>query len=171
MTNRFWALSRRSATKTHQGSVLPIGQTDAPSSAAMEVCRRELALDTLPNDLTRMLYLASLRDCNSGRYLHPELSPRIGVEEADRALSTCHAQFFRGLLSTPVSAYVLQMEEYIRYTRAGRSVVLETWQCLQAYRSTVPVHALPIYAELFCLNIEMAMTILNNSRPWLDEES
>ena len=37
-------------------------------------------LQTLPNDLTRMIYLASLRDCNSGMYLHPELSHQRGVQ-------------------------------------------------------------------------------------------
>jgi hypothetical protein len=141
------------------------------NSEIMETCARVAALDSLPNDLTRMLYLASLRDCNSGRYLHPQLSSRMGVEEADHALSACHHQLFRRLLTTPISAYVLQLEEYIRYTRADRRIVLRTWQSLQAYRSTIPVQALPVYSELFCLNIEVALTILNDSRSCLDQES
>jgi hypothetical protein len=168
MTNRLWALSRKPA-KARKGSVSLVRQMNSRFSSDMEICGRELALDGLPNDLTRMLYLASLRDCNSGRYLHHELSQRIGEEKADQVLSACHDQVFRRLLITPVSAYLLQMEEYIRYTRAERSVVLETWQSLQAYRSTVPVNVLPVYAELFCLNIELALTILNESRSW-DEE-
>jgi hypothetical protein len=139
-------------------------------SETIDTCSRVTALDTLPNDLTRMLYLASLRDCNSGRYLHPELSPMIGVEEADHALSACHDQVFRRLLKMPISAYVLQLEEYIRYTRAERGTVLRTWQSLQAYRSTIPVRALPIYSELFCLNIELALLILNYPQ-WTDKES
>src|ERR1700686_4398073 len=49
-------------------------------------------LENLPNDLTRMIYLASLRDCNSGMYLHPELSQREGIQAADRALRHCHEQ-------------------------------------------------------------------------------
>jgi hypothetical protein len=171
MINPLRALSRQSLAKSHPGSVRRVGQTDAPNSAALEICRRELALDSLPNDLTRMLYLASLRDCNSGRYLHPQLSTRIGVEEADHVLSVCHGQIFRRLLIVPVSAYQLQLEEYIRYTRAERSVVLDTWQSLRAYRSTIPVHALPVYAELFYLNIELALTILNDPRTWSGEGS
>jgi hypothetical protein len=134
----------------------------------VESCAREAGLDTLPNDLTRMLYLASLRDCNSGRYLHPQLSPRIGMEEAHRALCACHGNVFRCLLTTPISGYVLQLEEYIRYTRAQRSTVLKTWQSLQAYRATVPVLAHPISSELFCLNIEVALTILKDTRPSFD---
>lgn len=141
----------------------------AHSSSEMEMCRHELALDDLPNDLTRMLYLASLRDCNSGRYLHPQLSQKMGVEAGDHAISVCHEKIFRNLLNTPASGYALQLEEYIRYTRADRSVFLETWQSLQAYRSTIPVHASALYCELFCLNIELALTILNDSRAWAEE--
>src|SRR6476469_10844561 len=75
-------------------------------------------LQTLPNDLTRMIYLASLRDCNSGMYLHPELSHQRGVHAADRALRACHEQVFRRLLTTRLSEYVTQLQEYIRYTRS-----------------------------------------------------
>ena len=141
----------------------------AVSNSEIEICSQELALSDLPNDLTRMLYLASLRDCNSGRYLHPQLSQTLGVEEADRAISICHQQIFRNLLNTPASGYALQLEEYIRYTRADRAVVLDTWQSLQAYRSTIPVHASALYSELFCLNVELALTILKDSRAWAEE--
>jgi hypothetical protein len=169
MTNQLWASRVGSETKLGSGLDLSIRSTDTFSSSAMEICKEELALDALPNDLTRMLFLASLRDCNSGRYLHPQLTQKMGVEEADHALSVCHYQIFRHLLNTPASAYALQLEEYIRYTRADRSVVLDTWQSLQAYRSTVPVHTSSLYCELFCLNVELALTILNDSRTWAEE--
>ena len=176
MRNRLWGLSKRLVAESHPDSVRLVPQMEASASSEIvhsdttETCTRVTALDTLPNDLTRMLYLASLRDCNSGRYLHPELSPMIGVEEADHALSACHDQVFRRLLKMSISAYVLQLEEYIRYTRADRGTVLRTWQSLQAYRSTIPLQALTIYSELFCLNIELALLILNYPQ-WIDKES
>ena len=170
MTNQLWASPMRSEDEVGSGPDLSVPPKDALSSSVMAVCTEELALHDLPNDLTRMLYLASLRDCNSGRYLHPQLSSKMGVEKADHALSVYHDQLFRRLLTTSISAYVLQLEEYIRYTRADRSIVLRTWQSLQAYRSTVPLQALPLYSELFCLNIELALTILNDPRSCLDRE-
>ena len=124
-----------------------------------------MGLDSLPNDLTRSLYLASLRDCNSGRYLHPQLSQRIGIEAADQALRSCHEQVFEHLLTTPTAGYVHQLDEYIRYTRTERAAVLETWQSLQAYRATVPLRTHPIYGELFCLNVELALIILKPQTP------
>ena len=169
MTNQLSASLVRSEAKPGSGPDLLIGSEGAWSTSAMEMCRQELALDDLPNDLTRMLFLASLRDCNSGRYLHPQFTHRVGVEVADHALSGCHQQIFRNLLNTAASGYALQLEEYIRYTRADRNVVLETWQSLQAYRSTIPVHASALYCELFCLNIETALTILKESRIWAED--
>lgn len=86
------------------------------------------------------------------------------MEAANYALCACHDQVFRRLLTTGISGYVLQLEDYIRYARAERNTVLKTWQSVQAYRATVPVMALPIYSELFCLNVELALTILKDPR-------
>ena len=120
----------------------------------------QIALDSLPNDLTRMLYLGSLRDCNSGRYFDPQLSNKLGVETAHQVLCSYHDQVFRRLLSAAVSDYVDQLEEYIRYAKAERNNFLKTWQRLEAYRATVPVTAVSLYREAFCLNIELALMIL-----------
>jgi hypothetical protein len=118
-------------------------------------------LRTLPNDLTRMIYLASLRDCNSGLYLHPEISHERGLYAADRAFRICHDQVFRRLLTTRLPEYVRQLQEYIRYTRGETITMLKTWKSLQAYRATVPVGAPGTSAELFFLNLSIALEILS----------
>ena len=145
----------------------PLGRLKAlPEARAEEIeaCSRVVGLETFPNDLTRMLYLASLRDCNSGRYLHPELTPALGTDMADSALCASHDQIFRRLLASGTAGYVAQLEEYIRYTSADKSTFLRTWQSLQAYRATIPVFAPSIYSELFCLNVEIALTILHSQQ-------
>jgi len=121
---------------------------------------RESVLESLPNDLTRMIYLASLRDCNSGMYLHPELSHQRGMHAADKALRICHEQVFRRLLTTRLPEYVTQLQEYIRYTRSEIMTVLKTWRSLQAYRATVPVGALAASSELYFLNIGVALDVV-----------
>ena len=144
------------------------GKDLAPAHLAADFGSEDLAdfindslLATLPNDLTRMIYLASLRDCNSGLYLHPELSHQRGLHAADRAFRICHEQIFRRLLTTRLRDYVLQLEEYIRYTRGETITMLKTWKSLQAYRATVPVGAPPTSAELFFLNLSIALEILS----------
>ncbi|HXW92769.1 MAG TPA: hypothetical protein VEK33_19630 [Terriglobales bacterium] len=171
MPNRFFgALLKRSAPAASADSVRARRMAGTASARwdVIDNVAREAGLDTFPNDLTRLLYLASLRDCNSGAYLHPQLSARMGTEVADHALCACHDRVFRRLLITPISGYVVQLEEYIRYARADRSTVLNTWQSLRAYRATVPVLALPVYCEIFWLNIELALTVLQAKRPPAD---
>lgn len=149
-----------------QSHLAPHGRGNEGFSANVEIveeCIRQSGLDFLPNDLTRLLYLASLRDCNSGRYLHPSLSERLGTDIADKGLRECHVQTFRRLLVIPISEYVTQVEEYIRYTRMARTEVLQTWQSLQAYRATTPVLVLPLYREIFCFNVEAALMVLRAS--------
>jgi hypothetical protein len=146
--------SRKSATNFNEAS---FGRLADYASATL--------LDTLPNDLTRMIYLASLRDCNSGTYLHPELSQQRGVQAADGALRACHEQVFRRLLTTRLAEYVIQLQEYIRYTRGEILTVLKTWRSLQAYRATVPVSALAASTELYFLNVAIALEIVARQAP------
>jgi hypothetical protein len=125
----------------------------------------QTVLQTLPNDLTRMIYLASLRDCNSGMYLHPELSHQRGVNAADGALRACHEQVFRRLLTTRLPEYVIQLQEYVRYTRGQTPTVLKTWKSLQAYRATVPVDAPATSTELYFLNVTIALEVVGKETP------
>lgn len=142
--------------------------TSNQENEEVERYAHSISLDKLPNDLTRMLYLASLRDCNSGKYLHPQLSQSIGITKTNEVLSAYHKEIFGRLLTATLSSFVLQMEEYVRYTRTDRNTMLRTWQSLQAYRSTIPVAASAPSAELFCLNIELALTILRDAPAFLD---
>jgi hypothetical protein len=87
----------------------------------------------------------------------------MGVEEAHKALSACHNRIFLRLLTTPVAQYVVQLEEYIRYARTERSTILATWQSLEAYRATVPVHALPLYRDFFFLSVQIALVLLTQT--------
>ena len=125
----------------------------------------ETVLETLPNDLTRMIYLASLRACNSGVYLHPELSQQRGIQAADGALRACHERVFRRLLTTRLAEYVIQLQEYIRYTRGELHTVLKTWRSLQAYRATVPVGAMHTSSELYFLNVAIALEVVSQQVP------
>jgi hypothetical protein len=121
---------------------------------------REHVLGSLPNDLIRLIYLASIRDYNSGSYLHSVLSRQYAVDVADQAFKICHQEVFARLLQTAVSNYVQQLNEYIRYSRSDRAVLITTWKSLQAYRSAIPSHAAVLSADLFSLNVKTALAIL-----------
>ena len=132
-------------------------------SPIVEVCD-DIGLQYLPNDLTRMIYLASLRDCNSGVYLHPQLSKRLGVQAASALLGDTHNEIFRRLLESHLSDYVPQLQEYIRYSKTDSRTMLHNWQSLQAYRATIPLQTRKIWAEVFFMNIEASIAVLQAKR-------
>ena len=98
-------------------------------------------------------------------YLHPELSHERGIQAADGALRACHEQVFRRLLTTRLAEYVVQLQEYIRFTRGEILTVLKTWKSLQAYRATVPVSAAPTSTELYFLNVAIALEVVGKQMP------
>ena len=125
----------------------------------------EEILSPLPNDLTRLIYLTSIRDYNSGTYRHPQLSRQFSPATAHRAFALWHEEVFTRLLMTSLANYVEQLEGYLRYSRAERSQFIETWKSLQAYKAAVPLHVPPRARETFFLNIEAALAILENPLP------
>lgn len=171
-------VSNESIQSARDGSYTVLTGTAAPGfgcrrgSESMEFLRLEAALryarhailEALPNDLTRLIYLASLRDCNTGVYLHPELSRQNGLGTADQALRICHEEVFARLMATPLADYVSQLEAYIRYTNAEKTCVLGTWRSLPAYRATVPLGASSLETEFFFGSVDVALLVLD-TRP------
>jgi hypothetical protein len=125
---------------------------------------RELVLADLPNDLIKLIYLASLRDCNTGRYFHPQISRQNDSTSASDALQLCHEEVFARLMATPLPEYVTQLAGYICYTHADKAQVIDMWKSLPAYRATVPLKVSVLDAEFFFTSVEAALTVLDTAR-------
>jgi len=119
-------------------------------------------LDIYPNDLTRLIYLASLRDCNSGMYRHPTLCRKYTTEATDSILRLCHEQVFARVLALPVDDYVRQLKGYIRFSNVDRSGLIKTWNTLQAYRTVIPVKITALETKIFVSNITLALGIVES---------
>ena len=122
-------------------------------------------LSPLPNDLTRLIYLASIRDCNSAIYRHPQLSRQLNAMAAHRAFDLWHEEVFRRLLTQSIRNYVEQLEGYLRYSRVDRSQFIRTWKSLQAYKAAIPLRVPRRAAEIFFLNVETALAVLETPPP------
>lgn len=149
----------------------PENRSELPMFEPKEMTINEVALkasedilSALPNDLTRLIYLASIRDYNSGTYRHPVLSRQFEATAAHQAFQACHQEVFARLIAHPVSKYVEQLEGYIRYSRAERSLFITSWKALQAYKAAIPLQASRRACEMFFLNVKTALTILELAR-------
>ncbi len=67
----------------------------------VEAARRDLAdrtLATIRGDLARLIYLASMRDYNTGEYHHEGLAYMFTESVAGKAIAACHRDVFRRLI-------------------------------------------------------------------------
>jgi hypothetical protein len=131
--------------------------------ADVEMASRNLEAKTLlhlPGKFARLIYLASTRDYNNGRYYHAGLAHQFGDQAAASALASCHREAFRGLVLCPVSKLAQELEAYLSWTRLPLSEFARAWGRLQPYRIAIPLDCSPITARFFATNVTAALAIL-----------
>jgi hypothetical protein len=115
------------------------------------------AIDRLNGDLTRIVYLSTLRDNNTGTYFHPILSQTHGVERASCAMAICHKNIFTQLVRAPIRRYVEELKLYMQFARVD---VVPVWRTLAPYRGTAPSGVPQFLLDIYFHNIETALLIL-----------
>src|SRR5436853_1636962 len=133
--------------------------------ADVEVARRDLADRTLAKirgDFARLIYLASMRDYNTGEYHHEGLACRFTECVAGRAIASCHRDAFRRLVLCSLKELVEQLELYADSNCSTASALVRVWEKLQPYRIAVPLECGPVVARFFASNIRAALAILQS---------
>jgi len=121
---------------------------------------RSRTLSDIPRSLDRLIYLASMRDYNTGLYYHDGLASRFTQEVACEALADCHREAFAQLVSCSLRELVGQMEEYIRSTHTTARDFVTAWRKLEPYRVAVPVETDPIAASFLFSSFKIALAVL-----------
>lgn len=131
----------------------------------VEAARKDLVNRTLSKihgDFARLIYLASMRDYNTGEYHHDGLARMFTEEIAGRAIASCHSEVFRRLVLRPLKELVEQLELYASSNGSTSSELVRTWERLQPYRVTVPLECSPLAARLFVSNVRAALAVLQS---------
>jgi len=120
---------------------------------------RARTLTEIPRLLDQLIYLASLRDYNSGLYYHEGLADRFGPDVACQALADCHREVCRLLLACSLDELVGQMLDYMRSSRATSGDFISAWKDLEPYRAAVPVRTEQFSAQFLFSNLRIALAI------------
>jgi hypothetical protein len=141
-----------------------------PSNAAernMQKAYEDLWTRTLSKfagDLNRLVYLASTRDYNSGKYHHAGLEVHFGIEAVQRALERAHREVFGKLTRMPLKDLVSEFALYMHSSVESPDDILHAWRTLQPYRIAIPIDVDPQAANLLLSNIKLALEVLHNRR-------
>jgi len=149
----------------------PNSTREAGSSPQTEVERviadfRDHTLAEMQGNFSRLIYLASLRDYNTGRYHHYGLESRYSSEAVDEGLRQCHAQVFEGLLALPLEAQTQDLLNFFESLKEERARLVEAWERLRSYQILPPENCHPLARQLFDNNILIILRILHETALW-----
>jgi len=138
-----------------------IGVTDFTTRAqlargpAADVWRK--TLHQVPTLFGRLVYLASLRDEQTGRYSQDFLIRLQGPEEADRTLRHSHQQIFSQWIASNLADQKTDLDEYLRQSGGKLSSL---WQ----YRNILPALIRDVERQLYLMDFETLLWLLQFDR-------
>ncbi len=121
---------------------------------------RNRTLSRLPDDFSRLVYLASSRDLNTGNYSHDGLAFHFSQNVASKAMALCHGEIFDRLVYASLEELIAELHHYICTTDEPPEDFLKSWEHLGSYRVTIPSECDELEAQVFLSNLKMALTIL-----------
>ena len=136
------------------------GKADERDRAMDDVWVGTLA--QIPTTFGRLIYVAGLRNENSGTYHHFKLALRYTDEEADCFLRASHKQIFGKWLNSPLEQQRRDLAEYFESIEGERAVVLQRWLTSTSYRKLIPTSARAAERLLFTSDLELILEILRN---------
>lgn len=120
-------------------------------------------LSQIPTVFGRLVYLASLRNSNSGRYEHHGLALLFGEEESSRALKKSHSEVFAEWLGFNVEQQKADLDLYLSGLPEDRRTVIETWVKLAPYRNLIPANVRNVERRLYIADLTALMELLRSA--------
>jgi hypothetical protein len=109
-----------------------------------------------------LVYLASLRNPNSGLYEHHGLALVFDEDEAHRALKKSHSLIFREWLTFNLAQQKADIDLYLSGLSEDKRTVLANWLDLSPYRSLIPTSIRPVDRRLYLADLRALIDLLGN---------
>jgi hypothetical protein len=117
-------------------------------------------LGVIREDIAQLIFLASTRDHQAGRYQHDVLAFLYSEEMVDEALEACHRKVFDRVSITPLAELVWQLDSYLVSVVMPQSEVIQLWRRHTPYHILPPRDCDPLVTEMFLSNVKVALAIL-----------
>ena len=117
-------------------------------------------LGRIPSDVSRLLYIATLRDLATGCYRHDGLATTYSETAVDQSLRLCHEELFERILETSLEGQETEIRECLAGFDGKASQIAARWQEHEFYKFLIP-SGVPLYLrKLFCSNFGTLLQII-----------
>jgi hypothetical protein len=127
---------------------------------AEDLWRKTLSL--IPTVYGRLVYLASLRNMDTGRYEHHGLGLVFGAEAADGALRRSHEVAFREWLGFLLEQQKADIDLYMADLPTDRRTLVDNWLRLAPYRNLLPGSAVEPERRLYLADLETLLRLMQS---------
>jgi hypothetical protein len=120
----------------------------------------ERTLQSISGDVSRLLYVATLRDLATGRYHHVGLASLYSEAVVDQALRLCHEELFERILETELEIQENELRTCLGAFEVGPREIAARWLEHEFYRFLIPSDV-PLYLrKLFCSNLAILLQLI-----------
>jgi hypothetical protein len=126
-------------------------------------------LAAIPSEYGRLLYVSSLRDLASGRYVHEGLAAVYPGEAVQQGLTHCHEELFAKLLETSLEEQEWDLRACLSALEGDFWDIIARWQELESYRLLLPAGVPGYLHDLFCSNVRALLGLLDEEHATLQK--
>lgn len=120
----------------------------------------EHTLQGISGGISRLVYVATLRDLATGRYHHAGLSSIYSEAVVDQALRLCHEELFERILETALELQENELRTCLHAFEAEPRGIAARWLEHEFYKFLIPSDV-PLYLrKLFCSNLAVLLQLI-----------
>ncbi len=130
-------------------------------SAASDLWRNTIS--QIPSVFGRLVYLASLRNPNSGCYEHHGLALVFGEDEANKAMKNSHAAVFAEWLSFNIEQQKADLDLYMSGLLEDKRIVVDTWIRLATHKNLIPASVRGVERRLYIADFTALLELFKSA--------
>lgn len=120
----------------------------------------ERTLQSISGNVSRLLYVATLRDLATGQYHHVGLASLYSEAAVDQALRLCHEELFERILETALETQENELRTCLGAFEVAPREIAARWLEHEFYKFLIPSDV-PLYLrKLFCSNLAILLQLI-----------
>lgn len=128
------------------------------------------AIESANTAFDRLVFIGSLRDAYTGRYLHEGWERISSEKEVHDVLRQLHLSTFESVLHLSVIGLSKELRFHFQSLNQPERDTSLIWLELEAFRDLIPQGCSPVLRELFLSQIRTALEVLCRAPDWSELE-
>lgn len=126
------------------------------------------ALNSAESLFARLVFVGSLRDAYSGRYLHEGWTGIVSADEIHATLRAVHQVAFVAVLRLPLLDLCRELRHHFQSLNQTEAEAVQLWLDVEPFRDLIPQGCSLALRELFVSQIRIALEVLRRAPDWAE---